>query len=79
MRLSAWARLEGRFTVFEHAQNILARVRTRMRDEVDAGILGPDLDIDAAVVLIDATFKGYWDRRDHVALYTLDSETMDER
>jgi hypothetical protein len=58
-----WARLEGRFErIPDGADSIMTKVRKRFEDARGAGVIRDDVDIDAALLAIDALFKGFWDR-----------------
>lgn len=62
-RLVMWARLEGRFAgIPEDVDAIMEKVRKRFVDARAAGVLRGDVDIEAALLVIDALFKGFWDR-----------------
>lgn len=68
-RLVSWGRLEGRLVqmeAFPEAQAIWHKVRQRFVDAQDRGIVRADVDPDVALVMIDALFKGYWDRADEL-------------
>lgn len=63
-RLISWARLEGREMATSRSASIYERVKEQMVAAREAGLLRPELDIDAVIVMIDALFKGYWDRHE---------------
>lgn len=65
MRLIQWARLEDRLPDGGFGVEIWARVRTRARALVEAGIMRDDIDLDGAMLFIDALMKGFWDRSRH--------------
>ncbi|MEL6338986.1 MAG: helix-turn-helix domain-containing protein [Myxococcota bacterium] len=64
MRLVMWARLEGRLVDVEGAQSLTDKVFAKFADAQRLGILRNDLDLHATLVVIDAMFKGFWDRFD---------------
>ncbi len=69
MRLLQWARLENRLPGLQAGAEIWDRIRTRARRLIDTGVLREDIDLDGALIFIDAVMKGFWDRRDdYVAL-----------
>lgn len=63
LRLGAWARLEGAEPPSSGFVSVYARVREQIDAARQAGVLREDIDTDAVILLIDALFKGYWDRR----------------
>ncbi len=79
MRLAAWARLEGRTQLNEGTVTIYERVRARLRAANERGLLRDGVDVDIAMLLIEALFKGYWDRRAQFEQYPLDSAELDAR
>lgn len=62
MRLSAWARMEGRMPPGTHAASVYERVRERMDAAIAAGVIRDGIDVDMLIAMIDAAFKGFWDR-----------------
>ncbi len=62
MRLAAWARLEGRLPPGRHAVAVYGKVRDRLDIAVERGIVRPEVDADMLIAMIDASFKGFWDR-----------------
>lgn len=79
MRLSAWARLEGRRSLYNSAVPIFERVRARLQHAHEGGILRPDVDIDATMIMLEVIFKGYWDRREVIEQYPISCEDLDGR
>ncbi|MEM6788236.1 MAG: helix-turn-helix domain-containing protein [Myxococcota bacterium] len=60
IRFMTWARLEGRFSAPPSALALTERVRERAVAAQAHGVLRADVDVDTAMVVIDALFKGYW-------------------
>ena len=79
MRLTAWARLEGRDAVYASAVRIFERVQERLVHAREHGVLRSDVDIDAVIVMIEVLFKGYWDRREAIVEYPIDPDDLDAR
>lgn len=79
MRLSTWARLEGRVTIGERTLVVYQRVKARLEAAKVAGIVRRGVDMEIAIVMIDALFKGYWDRQSLFGAYPMDTEGMNER
>lgn len=79
LRLGTWARLEGRARYREGAVEVFARVRRRLAFAQKSGVLREDVDVDVAIVMIDALFKGYWDRRALLEQYPVDPDGFDAR
>lgn len=82
MRLGAWARLEGRpLAPSASAVAVTQHVRARLQHLHDSGRLRPDVDVDIALLTMDAMFKGYWERREEMRAYgvELDVEDLDAR
>lgn len=75
MRLAQWARLEGRWPSPDGTMEIWRQLQARAGTLMARGVLREDLDIDSALVMVDALTKGYWDRR---AGYEKLYEAMDE-
>ena len=79
MRLSSWARLEG-WEVHNPAMlAVFEKVRERLRHAQDVGMLRPEVDVDIAILMIDALFKGFWDRHESYAIYPVNVEDLPER
>ncbi|MEM6274365.1 MAG: helix-turn-helix domain-containing protein [Myxococcota bacterium] len=64
MRLVMWARLEGRLVDVEGAKPLADKVFAKFADAQRLGIVRDDLDLRATLIVIDAMFKGFWDRSD---------------
>lgn len=61
-RLVQWARLEGRLPATGVGSDIWVQVRARAQALVDSGYFRCDLDVEGAMLMIDASMKGFWDR-----------------
>ncbi|MEM9693810.1 MAG: helix-turn-helix domain-containing protein [Myxococcota bacterium] len=78
VRFMTWARLEGRTGNSRAAAELTERVRGKFAAAQIHGVLRADLDIDAAMMAIDAWVKGYWQQEAfHPAL--TDRENLRER
>ncbi|MEM7408466.1 MAG: TetR family transcriptional regulator [Pseudomonadota bacterium] len=75
LRLGAWARLEGKDRYGRGYAAVFDRVRGRLESGQAAGIIRQDVDIDATLLLIDAMFKGFWERH---ALYAAEHANPSE-
>jgi len=63
IRLMTWARLEGYEHMSSLGQEIGARVKLHLEALGRRDMLLPGTDIDMVMAMIDAMFKGFWDRR----------------
>lgn len=79
LRVSLWAQLEKRAFPTAGAVRIFKRVRRQFQAAQGAGLLRADIDLDAALLIIEALFKGYWDRRELFMAYPLRKADIDER
>lgn len=79
MRLSTWARLEGRATIGDRTLVVYRRVMERLEAAQKAGVVRRGVDLEITIVMIDALFKGYWDRRSLFAAYPMNNERFDDR
>ncbi len=79
LRLAAWARLEGQPGVVGLALPVYRRVRAQLLAARSRGLVRPDVDVDGAILMIDAMFKGFWDRRAEYAGYPIADEALPER
>ncbi|MEM1416412.1 MAG: helix-turn-helix domain-containing protein [Myxococcota bacterium] len=62
VRLARWGRLEGRLPMLPGGDALMLRVRQRFLDAQAAGLVRPGVSIDAALLVIDVLFKGFWER-----------------
>lgn len=63
LRLMTWAGLEGRVTSPNQAQQkMFTKVYARFEKAQELGVLRGDVSISHSMMMIDALFKGYWDR-----------------
>ncbi len=79
LRLMMWARLAERDPTSEPMRAMYGRVRERFEHAKQQGIIQADIDVDMAMLLIDAAFKGYWDRRPSYESYPVGFDTLDRR
>ncbi|MEM9860051.1 MAG: helix-turn-helix domain-containing protein [Myxococcota bacterium] len=63
LRFAAWARLEG-VRLAPSGEHIAQAVRAHIDHHRTTGALRSNVDTDTLMFLIEASFKGYWDRRD---------------
>lgn len=61
-RLIAWARLEGRLQPLPESEALAEKVTRHFRDAKEAAVLRDDVDVDATVLLIEAMYRGFWER-----------------
>lgn len=61
-RLFRWAQLEGRLPDLPDAGEVDAKVFAKFAAAQNAGILRSDLPVTVALLLIDGTVVGFWDR-----------------
>ncbi|MEL6184997.1 MAG: hypothetical protein AAFU79_10265, partial [Myxococcota bacterium] len=74
LRLATWVRLEG-YPLESNAHPIIEAVRAQIDHLRTSGALRQGIDTDMLMILIDAAFKGYWDRREQLTLYGLQPST----
>lgn len=79
VRLSAWARLEGRVRYGERHMEVFGRVRKRLAFARESGILRADVDVEVIMMMVDSLFKGYWDRRELFEQYPIQHQSLDGR
>ncbi len=78
LELGQWARLENVSTRPQMTQ-VLDHVRAQIDHIRQEGGMRTGVDTDVLVILIDASFKGYWDRRATLDAYGIDLDDLDER
>jgi len=79
LRLTAWVRLERQTIAMGPFDAYWARLRARIVAGQRAGLVRADADPEAALLAIDAMFKGYWERR-HAAIHAFTAESdLDRR
>ncbi|MEN0062906.1 MAG: TetR/AcrR family transcriptional regulator [Myxococcota bacterium] len=78
-RLMRWASLEGRLPEIPQGNELDARVREKFVGAQQAGVLHPNVSVDAARLMIDAVTRGFWDRADQMpALKQQADDIIDE-
>lgn len=78
-RLMMWARLEGRDTANKGMRAVFDWVRQRFEHARRAGVLRDDVDVNMALIMIDALFKGFWDRHSGYNSYPAAEQELSER
>lgn len=64
LRISTWVRLDGvEFTPFEE---VYRQVRERTVTLIDTGWIRPEFEPDILLLMLEATFKGFWDRYESI-------------
>lgn len=79
MRLGRWARLAGRPLASPNSVDVYQQVKRRFEYGQRCGLVRADIDADLALLMIDAMFKGYWDRREEFGRLPFDTADLDDR
>lgn len=79
LRLATWARLEGHPGTALLALSVYDRVRAQLVAARANGLTRPDIDPDGVILMLDALFKGFWDRRDYYTAYPGVGDALPER
>ena len=80
LRLGAWARLAGYEFERSRSDQIAERVRAQFEALKSKGVVRVDVDTDMALVMIDAMFRGFWERsRDFASGLSEDIEVLGVR
>lgn len=62
-RIFLWVQLEGRAPPpGPESEVLVARVREKFLDAQRAGVLRSDVNVDMALLVVDAVFRGFWNR-----------------
>jgi len=64
IRLFRWAQLEGRFPELPDSSDIDAKIYAKFVEAQQAGVLRANIKIQVAMLLIDGTVHGFWNRLD---------------
>ncbi|MEN0067503.1 MAG: TetR/AcrR family transcriptional regulator [Myxococcota bacterium] len=63
-RLESWARLQGCLPQLSETTEMMAKLRQRFVDAQRAGVIKPQIDVDATLLVVNSLFKGFWERAD---------------